>query len=560
MTSLRIRYKISLVVGLAVSIGLMALGHFYTVSQEAAVLAQNERMMRKMTESVSQGLQAVMLAGSADIAQSFAARLKRVPEIADFRILRIDGEEAFGDNDTIHDVNRRRGEELFSPRDTEVHVHVLTPDNPNLGRVLAAREPFAAYETAADGARMLNFYAPILNDRACHKCHGGARPVRGVIKLSTSLAPVEEDIARARGQSIIVIVTAMVVIIVATGYLMGHTVVYPIEQVTEAMSRVSAGDLDHKVPATSGDELGLMATSFNRMTSELKTTYEGLRKEQDKLATIIHGADEGIVVTDNAGKVVLVNPAAERLLGKSAARIAGDGFNNLFDDPSLIWRCDDIGEARMPVNVDYNGHTLQVMASVIRAADSHIVGAAAMLRDITEEKRLENELRRLSTTDALTGLHNRRHLDETMHMEFVRAQRAHVPFSVIMFDVDHFKRFNDTHGHDQGDRVLQAVASVARHVVREYDVPCRYGGEEFLVILPETGNGDAVAVAERLREDIEAMRVDGLRVTISLGVASFPDVHADTADQMIELADQALYRSKEAGRNRVSVAAPAAAG
>ena len=119
MISLRIRYKILIAVGLAVTIGLVMIGVFYTDRQEQAVLAQNERTMRKLTESVIQGLQSVMLAGSADIAQSYADRLKKVTEVEDFRIMRITGEEAFRDNKTILEVNRRRGEEAFAPRDRE---------------------------------------------------------------------------------------------------------------------------------------------------------------------------------------------------------------------------------------------------------------------------------------------------------------------------------------------------------------------------------------------------------------------------------------------------------
>ena len=558
MNSLRIRYKIMIVVGLAASFVLLAIGYFYTSRQEQAVLAQNERTMRKLTESVTQGLQSVMLAGSADIAQSFADRLKKVPEVADFRILRITGEEAFRDNRTIHEVNRRRGEESFAPRDQEQQIRVLAPDNPQLKRVLEVRQPMAIYEAGEDGTRQLNFYAPIVNSDPCHKCHGSANPVRGVILLTTSLAPVERDILLVRQQSLIVICLALMAIMLSTGYMMGRTVVKPIEQVTQAMARVSDGDLDHSVPARGGDELGRMAHSFNRMTSELKTTYEGLRKEQDKLTTIIYSAGEGIVVTDSGGGIVLVNPAAERLLGKELGRLVADGFDRLFDDPATIRRLTSDANSHGPATIEYNGHVLHVFASTIRAADSHVIGSAALLRDITEEKRLEEELRRLSTTDALTGLFNRRFLDESLHTELDRARRSDNRLSVIMFDVDHFKRFNDTHGHEQGDRVLQAVAQALRGALRNYDLPCRYGGEEFLAILPDTLPDGALAVAERLRMDIEAMRVDGLQVTVSLGVASVTGSDpGENAEQLVARADAALYRSKQEGRNRSTVAAAA---
>ena len=123
-----------------------------------------------------------------------------------------------------------------------------------------------------------------------------------------------------------------------------------------------------------------------------------------------------------------------------------------------------------------------------------------------------------------------------------------------MFDVDHFKRFNDRHGHDQGDRVLQALADRTRESLRAADLPCRYGGEEFLVILPDTGEAAAAVVAERLREAVAGSDVDGLRVTISVGVATFPGEGISGAEQLVASADAALYEAKNAGRNQVKAA------
>lgn len=556
MDSIRIRYKIMLVVGIAVTLGLVATGIFYTKHQENAALAQNERTMEKLSEGVIQGLQSVMLAGSADIARSYADRLKKVPEILEFHIMRINGEEAFRDNRTIEEVNKRRGEEMFLPRDVEESVRILDPNDPNLQRVLAERTHFSVYEKAIDGSNNLSFYAPIENIEPCYKCHGKSERIRGVIKLATSLVPVERNILEVRQQSIIVIAIALMAIMGLTGYMMGRTVVNPIELVTSAMMRVSGGDLNHKVPFKGKDELGRMASSFNQMTSELKTSYEGLRKEQDKLTTIIFGAGEGIVVTDNVGHIVLVNPAAERLLEKDVDQIVREGFDHILDDPRTMAHWLEGGDSDGPATVKYKGRVLNVFASTIKGEDNHIIGSAALLRDITEEKRLENELRKLSTTDGLTGLYNRRFLDESLIIEFHRSMRTHTELSVIMIDVDHFKRFNDTHGHDQGDRVLAAVAAALLGAVRDYDLPCRYGGEEFIAILPNTNTEGAYAVAERMRLNIETMEVDGLKVTVSLGLATFPACSVDTPASLVERADQAMYQSKKNGRNQTTIAAP----
>jgi diguanylate cyclase (GGDEF)-like protein len=382
--------------------------------------------------------------------------------------------------------------------------------------------------------------------------------VRGVLKLTTSLAPVERDILAARQQSLLVLGAALMGTLMLTGYMLGRSIVRPIEKVTSAMVRASAGDLEQKVPVQGGDELAQMAGSFNTMTDELQKTYEGLQHEQDKLTTIIHSAREAIIVTDPGGRIVLVNPAAAELLDKPIARIIEDGFLGIVDDPDTVTGWLDRQDSAIAKVFAYKQRIFNVYAARIHNDKGEMVGSAALLRDITEEKRLEEELRRLSTTDGLTGLYNRRFLDDTLQKELSRAHRYPAPLSVLMFDVDHFKKFNDTHGHDQGDRVLQAVAKTLRGALRNQDYPCRYGGEEFVAILPNTPKTGAYSVAERLRTDIETMVVDGLKVTISIGVAEYPDFEVRDQARLIEAADGALYHAKQEGRNRTCVAEPRA--
>jgi diguanylate cyclase (GGDEF)-like protein/PAS domain S-box-containing protein len=554
-TFAHIGHKIIAVVGIIVTLSLVALGMFYANKEEQNILAQNERTMTKLTESVIQGLQSVMLAGYADIARGFAARLEQVPDVTDFRILRVTGQQAFLDNSTIEDVNARRGDEEFLPRDDETSSQVLPGDHPELNKTLTDQATTTYYETSSSGERFLTFLAPIVNDEGCHKCHGKDQPLRGVLKLTTSLAAVQEDIHKSLIQSTMVVGLAILGTLLLTGLLIRRAVVNPIDRVTRAMVRAADGDLTQTVPVMGRDELSQMAFSFNHMTRQLMQTYTGLRNEQDKLATIILSAREGIVVTDSDGKVVLMNPAAELLLGKSMRELVDKGFMSLIDDTSglknLLERDPSIKE---PETVHFNQRVLSIYAATIRTPQGGVVGSAALIRDITEEKRLEERLRRLSTTDGLTGLFNRRHLDETLTTELERALRYNAPLSIMMFDVDHFKRFNDEHGHDQGDRVLQAIAQSLQEHVRKVDVPCRYGGEEFLAILPGTNQAGAIIVSERLRHAIEQMEVDGLKVTISIGVASVPELDVRSSATLVEAADSALYRAKRAGRNQVIAA------
>jgi diguanylate cyclase (GGDEF)-like protein len=160
------------------------------------------------------------------------------------------------------------------------------------------------------------------------------------------------------------------------------------------------------------------------------------------------------------------------------------------------------------------------------------------------------ELERLSTTDTLTGLSNRRHLMNLLTHEIERAKRAGQPFSILMLDVDHFKKYNDAHGHQAGDEVLARVSSVLRKSIRPYDCAVRYGGEEFLVMLSATSLERAGESAERIRKQVSAESFEVGPVTISIGVAEFPS-HGDTAKTVIGKADAALYEAKRAGRDRV---------
>lgn len=171
--------------------------------------------------------------------------------------------------------------------------------------------------------------------------------------------------------------------------------------------------------------------------------------------------------------------------------------------------------------------------------------------------RLRDSLRRSSIIDALTGLFNRRYLDETLVREFARAERSAQPIGVIMLDIDHFKVFNDTYGHEAGDNVLRVLGPLLKNTCRTSDIACRFGGEEFIVVLPQADLAITSARAEAIRADAKKLRLvyggtELPAVTVSLGVAVFP-AHGVHPDEVIRAADDALYRAKNTGRDRVEV-------
>jgi diguanylate cyclase (GGDEF)-like protein len=183
-------------------------------------------------------------------------------------------------------------------------------------------------------------------------------------------------------------------------------------------------------------------------------------------------------------------------------------------------------------------------------------GFVVVSRDMTERKRLENDMRRLAAVDGLTGAYNRRHGELLLAAEFSRRARGGLPFAVLMLDVDHFKAINDRFGHAAGDVVLQALTQTCAHAMRPVDIVVRWGGEEFLVILPATDEAGAMSAAERLRATLAATQVandgDGpISFTVSIGVALSRG--QDPAD-LLRRCDVAMYAAKAGGRDRVMLA------
>ena len=175
------------------------------------------------------------------------------------------------------------------------------------------------------------------------------------------------------------------------------------------------------------------------------------------------------------------------------------------------------------------------------------------LREALQEK--NRQLQELANRDGLTGLYNHRYFHEQLSKDFLRARRYHEFLSCIVLDIDHFKKFNDTYGHQTGDVVLSNLGDVIKESIRDSDFAARYGGEEFALVLYHTDETVALEVAERLRRTVEGheVRDEGtvLNITISIGVATFPHEQITEAKQLVECADKALYRAKENGRNRV---------
>lgn len=179
-------------------------------------------------------------------------------------------------------------------------------------------------------------------------------------------------------------------------------------------------------------------------------------------------------------------------------------------------------------------------------------------RVVSANHKYTHSLKKLTYTDGLTGLRNRYQLEEKLNVECDRAQRNHQPISLLMIDIDNFKRLNDSYGHQAGDQVLRGMGNILQEYARSYDLACRYGGEEFLLLLPATSQEEALLIAERYRQIIEQQLFfsehERHRITISLGLATNDHQHRLSAKQLIYEADSALYKAKKNGRNQIYTA------
>lgn len=552
----RIRHKLLIVLAAALCLGFIAMAYFYNRTVEKSILDEYQRTLHRLSNTVILSIETIMAEDHAEIMQEYAKRLKTIPGVIDFRIARVDGTEAYLDNRTINAVNDRLGEKVFELRPKVIGPGpVFLPGDREIIKLFEGKESVYRIETSPQQGNLVQFFDTIPNRKGCDRCHGSDQRIRGVVKITSSLAQVERDMMLARLQSLAILGLSLFITMGIANFMLRRLVAEPIEAVSQAIRDISTGNYASEVKSTRKNEIGTMADSFNVMRAYLRDTHESMRVEQEKLRTLIQGAGEAVVVTNAAGEVVLVNGAACEMLGKSEEQIRAGGIVNLVDKPELFAAMlNDPSGRTEPARIQYRERWLLGAAATICDAGGRSLGSAALLRDVTQEQRLLLELQRLSTTDALTDVSNRRHLDATLKTEMERARQSGLPLSVIMLDVDHFKKFNDTYGHDQGDRVLKMVGEVMKSSVREYDVPCRYGGEEFTIVLPATDANGALAVAERLRCNIEAMRVDALQVTISLGIACYPGLAAETPEALIQAADAALYLSKEGGRNRSTIA------
>ncbi|WP_328462543.1 diguanylate cyclase [Actinoplanes sp. NBC_00393] len=420
---------------------------------------------------------------------------------------------------------------------------------------------------------------------------------------------------------LLIVLTTAVIAVLAARWLARSTT-RPLGDLAWAADRVANGDLDTRVPIPRPDELGRLAGTFNRMTRELQSYVQALTASRDQLRRHLailgdtlsstHDLDRILPVIlrtamtatgARAGLVLLADPADGRL----AAR-CGAGLTGAWDVPAaeltqrrLVPGRGVLGAVAAtatprrgnggsgpdePVCESYLAVPICAPPSEETEPEPGALGVLALydrlggpafddadLRTVrtfagqagvaVHNVRVHEEAQRLSLTDPLTGLWNYRYLREVLRREVERASRFGRMLTVLVLDLDHFKEVNDTYGHTAGDQVLGEFARRIRIGLREVDVAFRQGGEEFVVLLPETDAYGGVIVAERLGAAVRDWPVpvdprrpgldDRIPISVSIGIAVFPE-HGSTAQEVLDAADEALYAAKNAGRDTYRLA------
>lgn len=377
------------------------------------------------------------------------------------------------------------------------------------------------------------------------------------------------------------------------GVFASYRISRPLRHMARAARQISSGELGGRIPRLGyflelsqlSDALSLMVATLRsnearltvqnedleqrvqQRTNEITVTHAKVVEQESKLRAVIDTAIDGVMIVDGRGMVETFNKSCETIFGWSAAEIIGKSATLLMPAEWRRVHQQEFGQDRtMPPADQVLGHTrvvhglrrdgstfpleISLSASDLGGGNLYI----AMLRDISEQTIARERLFAMATQDSLTGIRNRRYFLEGVETEFARCRRHGRQLTLLILDADYFKAVNDTFGHGAGDLVLKRLAETCRDNLREVDMVGRLGGEEFGIAMPDTDLETALKAAERLRHLLAEVQLhyegETIRFTVSIGVAGMTDDDS-SVDGLMRRADQALYRAKDSGRNRV---------
>ncbi len=350
---------------------------------------------------------------------------------------------------------------------------------------------------------------------------------------------------------------ASLALVGVVAYLQGRAIVRHLGRFATAARAIARGGLHERVPVRGRDEFAELGAALNQMAAQLETRLAELEAERGRVRDALARFGEALTATHDAKQLLSIVAAT------AAEATSARGSRIVLPDGTVVASGDVDGEGgRLILPLTASGErfgTLELLGdSFSKEQRMNAASLAAHAVVALENARLHGMVERQALVDGLTGLANRRAASDALHAEAARAERLETPLSVVLADLDGFKGVNDEHGHAIGDAVLRAFAEVLRDTLRESDLAGRWGGEEFLLLLPGADEEGAAQLAERVRLGLATRRIPSapeLRVTASFGVAEYAG--ESTTEQLVAAADDALYRAKRGGKDRVEPAARA---
>jgi len=508
----------------------------------------------------------------------------------------------------------RKGKIVFSPFQEEIGK---TLDKNDATCIICHKgSPKAEVETIVyknpEGKNVFRNVNPIYSAPACHRCHDANEKIRGILITDIPVTYIEEQIA---SNSRKMLVSALIVFI-ALGFILfvslSKLILIPLKTLVSGTKEISSGNLAYQIPLKTNDEMGALVSSFNSMAASLKgsrdellKTIEDVRELNEELTTLYRLIQEitSTIELDKLKKIVL-NIINEALLTEECYLVT---FNYKTNTGILSLKDKSFGEIKtsrieLPFTFDENldqeafltskelkeklpfyeritslsyERELEIISLPLQARNTFIGIVSA--RKGNNQKFSKTEVRifdslskslaisiqnsllyEMAITDGLTGFFSKSYFERMLEVEVKRAKRFNTHLSLIILDIDGFKSINDKYGHQVGDMVLRKLSSNIKSSIRSIDIPCRFGGDEFTILLPDTNSSGSLEAAERIVTNLKELQVvygkedEKLYPTISLGCATYPE-DANTGEELFQKADKALYKAKNLGRNKVVV-------
>lgn len=379
-----------------------------------------------------------------------------------------------------------------------------------------------------------------------------APPLPGVsLAVLTPQSAIDAADASQR-YTLLLVVLGAVLLVAIVAFLEGRSIVRALRRLVEAARGIAQGTLDRRVPVRGHDELATLAVAFNDMADQLQSRLAELDAERGRLRIAIARFGEALATDDVEQLLHVVAETAVEATGASGATIRSNGL------AAAAGNYNASGERlEHPLTVGGEQLGMLVLVGTFDAEERMTAASLAAHAAVAlENARLHAVVERQALVDGLTGVANRRGCEDALGHEIARSDRLGSPFTLVVADLDDFKRINDVHGHDAGDDVLRELASVLRHTLRESDLAGRWGGEEFVLLLPGTDGEGGAQLAERVRAALRERSFRGregtvFAVTCSFGVAQHRPGEGER--QLFAQADRALYEAKRLGKDRVEL-------